>query len=298
MSKEKHEYIDDIEGIGFGWASPCAGCVFAKYEGDTQTGCNFGRLETFKKRGVEIIPAFDLKKEFFVVKTYCNARREKGWAENYDEEKYQEQVKKEYEIRMNFIVIVGDGRVEEKDKEKVSEEWIDKTMEELEETLIDVREQTVTPSSVVLVNNSFLPQFDAYHKAHEVFFDFEEVDKGGNPTPIKFFISQMPWEKNDLDCIEEAFDSINNGYYCVFKSGHKVDRSFTEKLNFIINEQLEKIPYLHGYDGINGTVVHAPLHKFLNGNKGVPLLQKIEEISEEDGSLFMTRSWEEFDESP
>jgi hypothetical protein len=295
--KKNKEYIDDVEGIGFGWASPCGGCVFAKYEGDTQTGCDFGRLETFKKRGIDIIPAFDLKKEFFVVKTFCNARREAEWAEGHEEQECKDQVRKEYEISMSAIVIIGDGKNDESKKAQVDQEWIDQTMEELEETLTAIRDQTIAPKIVIIVNNCYLPHFDAYHKAHEVFFDSDALEKGENPAPIKFYITQMN-EGADVNlCMDESFSNVVNGYYCVFQSGHKVDRSFIERVNFIINEELEKIPYLTGYDGINGTVVNAALHKYLHGNVGVPLLQKITEISEEDESQFMVRSWEEFDES-
>ena len=293
----EHEFIDDVEGIGFGWATPCNGCVFAKFEGNKQTGCDFGRLETFQKRGIDLIPSYDLEKEFFVVKTFCSARRDETWAENFEEQEYQNQVKKEYEIRMNVIVILGDGRNEESKKVETGQEWIDQTMEELEKTLTDIREQTIAPTCVVIVNNCYLPHFDAYHMAHEVFFDSDALEKNENPAPIKFYISQMNKGANTELCIDEAFSSLVNGYYSVFKSGHRIDHSFIERVNSMINEELEKIPYLTGYDGINGTVVNAPLHKYLHGNTGVPLLQKITEISEEDGSLFMLRSWEEFDES-
>jgi|TARA_A100001518_G_C1219078_1_gene62599 hypothetical protein len=52
----------------------CKGCAFAIYEGNTQTGCKFGRTEKFLERG-ELFEAYDEEKEFFVVKRLCNLAR-------------------------------------------------------------------------------------------------------------------------------------------------------------------------------------------------------------------------------
>lgn len=52
----------------------CKGCAFAIYDGDTQTGCKFGRTEKFLERG-ELFEAYDEEKEFFVVQRLCNLAR-------------------------------------------------------------------------------------------------------------------------------------------------------------------------------------------------------------------------------
>ena len=277
------KYIDDVEGMGYGWTTPCAQCIFAKYDDKTQTGCDFGRLDKFKERNIEIVPAFDLEREFFVVKSFCNAFRGEAWGKQYKKEEYIDQVKQEYEIQLHYIIIVGEDR----DKDfVVDDEYIDNQMNGLGKTARSVFNQSIPAVTAIIVNNSHMPQFDIYHKAHEVF------DK----TPVKFYILDMGDGSDDHDCIDEAFSNVGNGYYTVFKAGHEIDLSFGDKFNRIINEELYRAPYMLGYDGINGTVVQASMHRYLRGNLEVPLEQKIREMSEEDGSLNLIRSWEEFDD--
>ena len=278
------EYIDDVEGMGYGWTTPCTECIFAKYDGKTQTGCGFGRLDKFKERNVEIIPAFDLEgREFFVVKSFCIELIGKAWGEQYKKEEHVDQVKKEYELRLHYIIIVGGDRGE---GFVVDNEYIDNQMNELDKTAWSVFNQSTPAATAIIVNNSRVPQFDIYHKAHEIF------DK----THVKFYILDMGGKSDDYDCIDAAFPNVGNGYYAVFKAGHEADLSFGDKFNRLINEELYHAPYMLGYDGINGTVVQASMHRYLRGNLEVPLEQKIREMSKEDGSLNLIRSWEEFDD--
>jgi hypothetical protein len=52
----------------------CKNCVFAVYADKTQTGCSNNRLKFF-----ETIEAYDLEKEFYVVKGFCNYYRPPSW---------------------------------------------------------------------------------------------------------------------------------------------------------------------------------------------------------------------------
>jgi len=54
----------------------CKTCVFAIYDGKTQTGCLDNRIEKFKD---EIIEAYDDEKEFYVIKRICNLFRNNVW---------------------------------------------------------------------------------------------------------------------------------------------------------------------------------------------------------------------------
>ena len=58
--------------------SNCKTCVFATYEGDTQTDCKAGRVEEYKKKGL-LIEAYDDDKEFYVIDGLCNFLRPPYW---------------------------------------------------------------------------------------------------------------------------------------------------------------------------------------------------------------------------
>ena len=279
---EGKEYIDDVEGIGYGWATPCNKCVFADYKGNVQYGCKLGRLDKFKEKNVDIIPAFDLEREFFVVKSFCNTYRTEEWAKKQEQGRHAEKVRKENQVRIHFIIIAGDGRDK---KTAFNEDEIDEMMDAIDKTGFSILNQNIKPISAILVNNSPLHQFEAYHKAHEIF----------NKTGVKFSIVEMGEDLDDLACIDEGFNDVGGGFYAVFKAGHVVDPSFSDKVDSLVNEELEKLTFIRGYDGLNGMTVQCSMHKYLKGNGGVPLEQKITEISEEDGSTKnLVRSWEEF----
>ena len=277
------EYIDDVEGMGYGWATPCNECVFAQYDGKTQTGCDFGRLDKFKKKGIDIIPAYDLNRNFFVVKTFCNAYRGEKWARNYETEEYIDQVKKESIIKLCYIIIVGDGWNETSVKDT---EWHEKQMKALDNTGQAVLNQNIEAASAIIINNSSVPQFDIYHKAHELF----------NETSVDFYILGMSDDSDNYQCIDEAFKSIDYGFYAVFKSGHEIDPLFSVNINRLLNEDLENISYIKVYDGINGTVVQSSIHRHLYGNIGASLEKKIEETCKEQGVKSLVRSWDEFND--
>lgn len=54
----------------------CKECVFAIYDGNTQTGCKDDRISKFKE---DVIEAYDEEKEFYVINRTCTLYRTKNW---------------------------------------------------------------------------------------------------------------------------------------------------------------------------------------------------------------------------
>ena len=74
----------------------CQECVFAVYEEDTQTGCEFGRTE--KSQTIE---AYNEKGKFFVIDGICNLMRKKDWNDGIiDKDKLMS------EVSLSFLIIV------------------------------------------------------------------------------------------------------------------------------------------------------------------------------------------------
>lgn len=60
--------------------TPCKECVFAEYEGKTQTGCATDMLNKFKDAGYDIIEVYDNEQEFFVINNKkCIFMRNQAW---------------------------------------------------------------------------------------------------------------------------------------------------------------------------------------------------------------------------
>ena len=62
--------------------TPCKNCVFAKYEENTQTGCELDYIEKYKNLESEILEVYDNDKEFYVINDKkCLGYREPKWFE-------------------------------------------------------------------------------------------------------------------------------------------------------------------------------------------------------------------------
>jgi len=82
----------------------CKDCLFAIYEGKTQTGCAANRIETFREQGY-LVEAYDNDSEFYAVECLCNMFRPPKWNEGEaDLEKAYEQIKSKF-----FLMIMLDG---------------------------------------------------------------------------------------------------------------------------------------------------------------------------------------------
>ena len=268
---------EDVQGL----FTSCEDCVFSGYEKDTQTSCKLNRVDKFKDKGVEIMEAYNDEREFYVVKSFCNSYRNKDWGDSHVD--HELSVAKENQIRWNAIIIVGNGKAEAGDPEKNIAPFHDL----LEKTCISIKDQSIPPVAVIVSNNSDVLPFDIAHKAHEMF----------DRTDISFYVSNIV-ETNfdDIQCVDDAFLKCKNGFYSVFKSGHVAKPNIIQSLNSALNEDLEKIAYVRGYDGINGTTAQAAIHKYLGGNFSLSLEEKISKICEEDGSGNLIRDWEEIHE--
>ena len=111
----------------------------------------------------------------------------------------------------------------------------------------------------------------------------------------EFKIDELSREEyKEGEIIDAAFMNISNSYYCVLKSGDGTDKDIISLIDIQTNTELEPVVYIKGEDGISNTLIQSTMHKFLNGNYGMPLLDKIEGIQSEDGSTkSVVWTWEE-----
>ena len=249
-----------------GITTSCSDCIFADYDGKTQTGCKVNRIEKLKARGHQIIEAHDDDREFYVIKSVCSSYRKDEWGEAFTD--HVTQLQKELEVKLHIMLIVGDGY---KKGYNLKDDEILKIFSHMEKTGQDLLDQTILPKTVIVVNNSNLEQFDVFHKAHEIFDRTQEKDE----EDIDFHIVQVVEEGfSDLQCVDEAFSKMKNGFYSVFKAGHSVRPDFSFTLNNILNEELIQAGFIRGYDGINGMTVMAALHKYFRGGEGDTTLEE------------------------
>jgi hypothetical protein len=66
----------------------CKKCIFAVYEGKTQTGCKFDRIDKYSKQN-KVIEAYDDESEFYVIKDFCNHYMSEGNSEDLESISHQ-----------------------------------------------------------------------------------------------------------------------------------------------------------------------------------------------------------------
>lgn len=90
----------------------CKECIFAVYDGITQTSCTANRLNTYAPDC--IIPAYDNEKEFFVIDRFCNLYRNTKWNNGtVDVQKAQNESKISYNIIIKVSSELNNDNVNE-----------------------------------------------------------------------------------------------------------------------------------------------------------------------------------------
>ena len=256
------------------WTS-CRDCVFAIYEENTQCGCSTGRLEKFKGIGVHIVEAQDGEKEYMVIERFCNHYREKNWMTNskpirsWGRIKNKEKtVKKEIQIRCGVVIVL---------RKETSVQDMEKTI------LACLKQKEVKPDYIVVVNSSEVPHTEVISRMHHTI----------KKKAVFYAVRTSHNEASLEECIDLAFVQAKNGYYITFEGGYEPPPNFLDKIDSLINEELQPILFLKPENKIDGMFVQTMIHKMLAGNVGKPLADKIDDITKEEKTEHLVRKWED-----
>ena len=125
--KSKQQEINESR-----YKTNCADCLFAVYDGKTQTGCLHNRIDKF---GDSAIEATDNERNFFVVSRVCSLFRDSKWNGGKPDLK-----KSREEVGLRFAILI--------DCDKYDHELADKTLSSLESMDYDKSKINVILSQV------------------------------------------------------------------------------------------------------------------------------------------------------
>ena len=246
------------------WTS-CKDCIFAIYDDNTQTECSHGRLAKFKKVGTNVVEATDDDKNYMVVERFCNKYREDAWMKGVKDK--AKQVSKEIEIRCGVFIVLTKG----------------KTIKDMEATILScLKQKRVKPDYFVVVNNSDVSHPEVISRMHHTI----------KKKAIFYAVRALHVEATLDECVDLAFNQAKNGYYITFEAGYESLPNFLDKIDYLINEELETIILIKPEGRINGMFAQCAIHKILGGNIEKPLIKKIEDISKEENTEHVIRNWE------
>lgn len=223
----------------------CKECVFAIYEGKTQTSCKLNRLSLY---GDALVEAYDNEREFYILKDkFCPAFRTKEWA-NKQSTDLESVVELEMQLKYHIIVFVSGEKYE------------------LNYLLKNIINQKPAPQMVTLIRKKdTIPSQDIIESCNTL-------------MPL------IPWtireiknhELTDNQLIDETL-RIKQGavpYYGVFESDKNIPEDLFETLSNKINNGFQ-FAIISQEDSIHGTIVPISIHRHLGGNFKTSLLSKI-----------------------
>lgn len=194
----------------------CKDCIFAEFRDNTQTGCRLGMIDKYKQHGIAVEECYDEEKEFFVIPNrMCMKKRNKGWAQNnedFDIQKYA--INKELTPLIHAIVIP-------------------KNIEELEQIIIGLIEQSELPHFVSIINshnlnpNDVLPMITESGLQWEldnVVMDRKEIELihkhvQKRMLPYYTIIKNPITNSNLLNEVSEYIKESLNSFGCIKKDG-------------------------------------------------------------------------------
>ncbi len=194
----------------------CKECMFAVYDGITQTGCEMDRLKKFKACDDAIVSeAMDDDKEFFIINRACNYFRVEGTETNAKVVRHQGD--------MAFgVVVEADAR----------------PVELLQDTLRSLLEidYGLTKWGIVISHDKE-GWNDSAFKTGITGFRNTLVKSGGIYTDV---IVNLDKQKKDFDTFRAAHN-LGISYVARIQPGDKIGKKAFQKINKIVNEDMKKV---------------------------------------------------------
>jgi len=239
-------------------STTCKECLFAKYDGSTQVGCELGRIEKVKTHPVyQLVEAMDDEKEFYVINYHlCLYQRIKGWPHDYKPmEEMISEVKDEIKMRWGAILILRDED--------------ENNMSRVEKRLNEIFNQKNPPSWVGIVNDD---------KELDVYWIIDYLNK----KEVVWHI-QSSEESRDRDAIDIILDKTKHrgfSFYAVFESDKEISLDFYKSIHENVIDGMLQYSVIKDEDTLHNMVVNKVAHFKFGGNAGNTLEQNIKNGSE------------------
>lgn len=263
----------------------CRDCVFAEWDGETQNGCEFGRIDKFDERGVEIEGEEDEatgKKYFRILGRFCNTCRSAS-APSLDgkpSRKWAEIVRNEVKVRISMCVYVGP----------------DDDADDAMATIDSIYAQYEPPYEIVVIRNRT--------KAGESVFSNRMAYEGrGIPWRVQNVQGVMrPDNTYDPeptfgDAVDAAVANCQATFYTVSKAGYTYSAHYIRTIDMAINDELMAFIAIRPDQDGNAGLVQSDIHRTLKGNRQMfgmeDIYAKLEDIASQEGTEHMIKSWEE-----
>lgn len=230
-------------------SSSCKLCLFAKYDGDTQIGCEFNRTEKIHNHPLyELIEATDNDKNFYVLNNHiCPYQRTEHWI-HADSENKIALVKKEVYMKWAAILIAHN-----------------QTLDVVEQRLQEIDNQSIKPSVITLV-------LDKCVQIEEVFKIMDRY------SSLWYLHNNLEDDVSDRFIIDVCFEKMKRHkflFYGVFDANLPVENNFYDRIHQYVIEDMHQYGVIKNADSLHQMVVSKLIHTKYSGNSGIDLEEKI-----------------------
>jgi|TARA_Y100000310_G_scaffold270418_1_gene284224 hypothetical protein len=240
----------------------CLGCIFSIKDKQTQIGCQFNRLEAYRKAGADIVKVYDAhNNEFDVINMrICMYKRGEEWGAEVPKSEREEAVLRELRIKYHAIIYFGP---------------LD-SLEGLDRSLMSLENQKNPPRVVSIINKrKDIPQRELVR--HISASDYKKIE-----WRLQTFFDE---ETENRECVDMVIDNTKNDYkivfYICFNSGFEVPSVLSQELQKFFVEDMGRAGYAYPTKEGNVELVNSVLHLKHGGNCfNIPIVEKLKEFEE------------------
>lgn len=240
-------------------STTCKDCLFGKYDGKTQVGCELGRIEKIKEHPVyDLVEAYDEQKEFYVLNHHlCLHQRVSGWI--HDNKSMDEMVREvKEEIKMNWGAILSLKNETTQDMSRV------------QQRLEEITNQTNPPKWIGVINQDV---------DLDVFWIIDYLNK----KDIKWSIeSGQEHTRHYIDVLFNKFKKDRFVFYAFFESHMDIPSDLYDRMHRNVIDNLMQYSVIKDNDSLHCMLVNKVAHMKYEGNQNVALETKIKEKSKID----------------
>jgi hypothetical protein len=93
--------------------------------------------------------------------------------------------------------------------------------------------------------------------------------------------------------LDLTMENIQSTFYTVSNAGYEYRLDFLSTINRAINEDMKRFVALLPDEDGNAFFIQRGLFKMVGGNRGVPVIRKLEEITEHENTTHMVKRFED-----
>lgn len=246
----------------------CDDCVFKSVDKDgRQTGCKVGRLEKFLE--IDDKTGWNPETNSYIIGRTCNMKRLEKWADKQIDP--IKSVKEETKVKVDCIIIVRRDVTYKTASAGVCY------------SIKQCLNQSVKPNSIIVLTSN-----DEVEEMIHKFWN-EAIVENVKESNVKYQLIRQFYGPYDINSLtNEAVKKCTGQFYCLLESGDKMNCDTIEKIDKLVNHDLERflciVPGI--YDSGYPRTVHVLTHKSYHESARDIIYTIEEKIEDQDRERF------------